>query len=341
MTSHSAGPPPYGTGARAQDQERGQGREQDQDLAQAELTRHVAAALRTIGVPNSARRQFDFLDDSYEWRRLFSELFGTFLLVLAAAGGGMVNARFGGHVTGSAALVVAPALTVAAVILFMGAVSGAHVNPAVSFAFALRGNFPWKRVPAYIAAQAAGGVLATLLLWALVGRHGSAGLTLPGPGISAVRAMLWEAVLTTGLVSVILGTASGAQQVGSFAAIGVGSYIALAGLWASPVSGASMNPARSLGPALVLGDWTAWWAYLAGPVAGAAIAVGIARILRGPGGGTRGTEAAQGTLGTLWTPERIGAPRPVPPSPPDSGTRAPPAEAKDAGGGAAARSDRA
>ena len=175
MTSHSAGPPPYGTGARAQDQERGQGREQDQDLAQAELTRHVAAALRTIGVPNSARRQFDFLDDSYEWRRLFSELFGTFLLVLAAAGGGMVNARFGGHVTGSAALVVAPALTVAAVILFMGAVSGAHVNPAVSFAFALRGNFPWKRVPAYIAAQAAGAVLATLLLWALVGRHGSAG----------------------------------------------------------------------------------------------------------------------------------------------------------------------
>src|SRR5712692_6518553 len=328
MSSKSAGPP--GPGAP---------RDAARDApGQMTIPGHVDVALRSFGQPNSALRQFDFMDESYEWRRVFSELFGTFLLVLAAAGGGMVNARFGGHVTGSAALVVAPALTVAAVILFMGAVSGAHLNPAVSFAFALRGNFPWKRVPAYIAAQAAGAVLATLLLWALVGRHGSAGLTLPGPGISAVRAMLWEAVLTTGLVSVILGTASGAQQVGSFAAIGVGSYIALAGLWASPVSGASMNPVRSLGPALVLGDWTAWWAYLAGPVAGAAIAVGIARILRGPGGGTRGTEAAQGTLGTLWTPERIGAPRPVPPSP-DSGTRPPPAEAKDAGGGAAARSD--
>ena len=283
--------------------------------AQVSMADHADVALRSFGQPNSARRQFDFFDDSYEWRRVFSELFGTFLLVLAAAGGGMVNARFGGHVTSPAALVVAPALTVGAIILFMGAVSGAHLNPAVSFAFALRGNFPWKRVPPYIAAQAAGAVLATLLLWALVGKHGTAGLTLPGPGISAVTAMIWEAVLTTGLVSVILGTASGAQQVGSFAAFGVASYIALAGLWGSPVSGASMNPIRSLGPALVLGNWTAWWAYLAGPAAGATIAVGIAYILRGPGGGTHGTEAAQGTLGTLWTPERIGTPRQAPVSP--------------------------
>ena len=285
--------------------------------AQVSMLGQAEAALRSFGQPNSARRQFDFFDDSYEWRRVFSELFGTFLLVLVAAGGGMVNARFGGHVTSHAALVVAPALMVAAIILFMGAVSGAHLNPAVSFAFALRGNFPWKRVPAYIAAQAAGAVLATLLLWALVGKHGTAGLTLPGPGISTVTAMIWEAVLTTGLVSVILGTASGAQQVGSFAAIGVGSYIALAGLWGSPVSGASMNPIRSLGPALVLGDWTSWWAYLAGPVAGAIIAAGIAYILRGPGGGMHGTEAAQGTLGTLWTPERIGSPMPAPASPHD------------------------
>jgi len=289
---------------------------------------HVDVALRSFGQPNSALRQFDFLDESYEWRRVFSELFGTFLLVLAAAGGGMVNARFGGHVTGSAALAVAPALTVMAIILFMGAVSGAHLNPAVSLAFALRGNFPWKRVPAYVGAQAAGAALATLLMWALVGKHGSAGLTLPGPGISAGTAMIWEAVLTVGLVSVILGTASGAQQVGSFAAIGVGSYLALAGLWASPVSGASMNPVRSLGPALVLGDWTAWWAYLIGPVAGAVIAVGIAYILRGPGGGTHGTEAAQGTLGTLWRPGRIGAPRPAPEAPPSG---APPSGAPPSG----------
>jgi aquaporin Z len=100
-------------------------------------------------------------------------------------------------------------------------------------------------VPAYIVAQFAGAILATLLLWALIGKQGSAGPTLPGPGISATTAMLWELVLTTGLVSVILGTASGAPQIGALAAIGVGSYIALGGLWGSPVSGASMNPARS------------------------------------------------------------------------------------------------
>src|SRR6202050_612637 len=181
-----------------------------------------------------------------------------------------------------------------------GAVSGAHLNPAVSFAFALRGDFPWRRVPAYVIAQFAGAVLATLLLWALIGKHGSAGLTLPGHGISTLTAMLWEVVLTVGLVSTILGTASGAQQVGPFAAIGVGSYIALAGLWGSPVSGASMNPARSLGPALVLGDWTAWWAYLVGPIAGGAIAAGISYVLRGQGGGASGTQAASGTLGLRW-----------------------------------------
>jgi aquaporin Z len=267
-----------------------------------EHVQQAAIALRSIGTPNSFARRFDFWDTRYEWRRVFSELLGTFLLVLVAAGGGMVNARFGGHAIPSSALVVAPALMVLAIILFMGAVSGAHLNPAVSFAFALRGDFPWRRVPAYVIAQFAGAVLAPLLLWALIGRHGSAGLTLPGSGISAGIALVWELVLTTGLVSTILGTASGAQAVGQFAAIAVGSYIALAGLWGSPVSGASMNPARSLGPALVLGDWNAWWAYLAGPVAGAVIAVGIAYILRGPGGGKSGTRAAQGTLGQLGRP---------------------------------------
>ena len=223
--------------------------------------------LTSLGRPNSIAAQFSFWDDRYEGRRLFSELLGTFFLVLVAAGGGLVNARFGGHAIPASARVVAPALMVMATILFMGTVSGAHLNPVVSAAFALRGDFLWKPVPAYVAAQFAGAVLATVL-WALIGRHGEAGLTLPGPGIPAPVAMVWEMVLTTGLVSVILGTASGAQQVGAFAAIGVGSYIALAGLWGAPVSGASMNPARSLGPALVIGNWTAWWAYLAGPAAG-------------------------------------------------------------------------
>jgi len=279
------------------------------------LPAHVDVALRSIGVPNAIARQFDFWDASYEWRRLFSELFGTFLLVTVAAGSALVNARFGGDAVPGPARAVAPGIMVMAIILFMGAVSGAHLNPAVSLAFALRGNFPWHRVPLYVMAQLAGAVLATLLLIGLIGQHGSAGLTLPGPGISTWTAVAWEALLTTGLVSVVLGTASGAQQLGSVAAFGVGGYIALAGLFGAPVSGASMNPARSLGPALVLGNWTSWWAYLLGPVIGALIAVGIAEVLRGRGGGLSGTRAAQGTLGSLWLPTRIGEPQPAPEGP--------------------------
>ena len=273
----------------------------------AEVSRHEAG-LRSLGQPNALARQFEFSDDSYEWRRLFAEAFGTFLLVLAAVGGPMVNARFGGHVISRGALVVAPGLMVLAIILFMGAVSGAHLNPAVTIAFTLRGDFPVRRVPMYVAAQFAGAVLAVLVLIGLVGKQGTAGLTLPGTGISTPVAMTWEALLTVGLASVILGTASGAQEIGAMAAIAVGSYIALAGLFGAPVSGASMNPARSLGPALVLGDWTAWWAYLAGPLIGALVAVGFAEVLRGRGGGEFGRRAAQGTLGTGWLPGRRGRP---------------------------------
>src|SRR6202007_2008782 len=138
----------------------------------------------SIGQPNSVTRQFDFWDDRFEGRRLFAELLGTFFLVLVAVGGGMVNARFGGSAVPYGARVVAPALMVAAIILFMGTVSGGNLNTGVNISFALRGDFPWKRVPAYIVAQFAGAILATLLLWALIGKHGSAGLTLPGQGIS-------------------------------------------------------------------------------------------------------------------------------------------------------------
>ncbi len=296
------------------------------DVSTSVNTSPVHPGVRSLGEPNSIRHQFDFWDDSLEGRRLFSELFGTFLLVLVAVGGGMVNARFGGHAISTGEQVVAPALMVAAIILFMGTVGGAHLNPVVSIAFALRGDFPWRRVPAYIVAQFAGAILAPLLLWALIGKHGSTGLTLPGHSISTTAAMLWELILTAGLVSTILGTASGAQQVGPFAAIGVGSYIALAGLFGAPVSGASMNTARSLGPALVLNDWASWWAYLVGPLLGAVIAVGIAYLLRGAGGGQTGTAAAQGTLGTRWLPGRIGKPSLAPLADPAAST---PDDAKD------------
>ena len=122
------------------------------------------------------------------------------------------------------------------------------------------------------------------------------GSNYPAHSYSTGAAFWMEALLTLGLVSVILGTASGAQNIGIFGAIGVGAYIALAGLWGSPISGASMNPARTFGPDLVGGDWTGYWVYVAGPLAGAIVAVGIAYVLRGPGGGRSGSLAAQGDL---------------------------------------------
>jgi aquaporin Z len=239
----------------------------------------------------------DFDNPRQEWRRLASELLGTFFLVLAAAGGGMMGQAFPGVISHGAA-VVAPALTVMAVILFMGKISGAHLNPAVSFAFALRGDFPWRRVPGYVVVQLAGATLAALVLHAIINVSATYGSNYPAHGYSDMAAFWMELLLTTGLVSVILGTASGAQNVGIIGAFGVGSYIALAGLWGSPISGASMNPARTFGPDLASTNFTGYWIYIAGPVAGAVIAVGIAFVLRGRGGGKSGAGAAQGDLFT-------------------------------------------
>jgi len=239
----------------------------------------------------------DFNDPHQEWRRLFSELLGTFFLVLVAAGGGMMGHAFPGVVTHTDA-VVAPALMVMAIILFMGKVSGAHLNPAVSIAFALRRDFPWSRVPGYIVAQLAGATLAALFLRAVINVSAMYGSNYPAHGYSNLAAFWMELILTMGLVSVILGTASGAQNVGIIGAFGVGGYIALAGLWGSPISGASMNPARTFGPDLVSHTFTGYWVYVAGPIAGAALAVVIAYVLRGRGGGKSGSGAAQGGLFT-------------------------------------------
>jgi aquaporin Z len=238
----------------------------------------------------------EFTDLSYEWRRLFGELFGTFLLVVVGAGASVLDARTAGGI-GRTAEVITPGLMVLAVILFMGAVSGAHLNPVVSIAFALRNDFQWRRVPGYILAQIAGAAAACLLLRALFGTVGALGATLPGAGFTSTQAFVVETLLTLGLVSTILGTASSAQNIGPLSAVGVGAYIALAGLWASPVSGASMNPARSLGPDLARGDFHDLWIYVAGPMLGALLAVAVAYVLRGPGGGPSGSTAAQGTLG--------------------------------------------
>ena len=239
----------------------------------------------------------DFHDPRQEWRRLISEFVGTFFLVMVAAGAAMVSKAYPGTV-GLAAAVVAPGMMVMAIIMFMGKISGAHLNPGVSIAFALRGDFPWQRVPGYIVVQLAGAITAALLLEALVGISASEGGTYPGAATSDLAAFGTEAVLTFGLLSVILGTASGAQNIGIVGAVGVGAYIALAGLWAAPLSGASMNFARTFGPGLVGGDLTSLWVYLAGPLLGATAAVILAFVLRGRGGGYSGSSAAQGSIQT-------------------------------------------
>jgi aquaporin Z len=259
------------------------------------------------------RSAFD--DPRLEWRRVFAETFGTFFLVVVAAGAPVVSAVSHGAV-GRVEAVVAPGLMVMAIILFMGAVSGAHLNPAVTIAFAARGDFPWRRVPGYIVAQLLGAALACGFLLLMFGQVGMLGATEPGPGISDLQALVLELVLTLGLVSTILGTASKAQNVGPIAALAVGAYIALAGLWASPIGGASMNPARSFGPDLALFNFTHYWVYLVGPIAGGLLAVAVAYVLRGPGGDLPAVQAAQGRLEEFL---------PLPPKP------GPPEELEDVG----------
>jgi aquaporin Z len=222
----------------------------------------------------------DFLNPSFEWRRLFAEAWGTFLLVLVAAGGGVVAAKSGGAVTTGMA-VVAPALMVMAIIYSMGIVSGAHLNPAVTLAFAVRRNFPWGRVPGYLAAQFVGATAAALFLRGLFGTAGLLGATVPGSGVAPFTALVMEVVLTAGLVNTILGTAAGARIIGPNGALAVGGYIALAGLWSAPISGASMNPFRSLAPDLVRGDLSTTWIYIAGPLLGAMLGVLFEAILIG------------------------------------------------------------
>jgi aquaporin Z len=236
----------------------------------------------------------DFLDSAYEWRRLFSEAWGTFLLVAVAAGASVIGAQSGGQITLSMK-VVAPGIMVMAIIYFMGAVGGAHLNPAVTLAFAARRNFPWDRVPGYIAAQTGGGIAAACFLRAMFGTAGLLGATAPGPGFTNLQAVIMEVLLTTGLVSTILGTASGARNIGSNGALAVGGYIALAGMWAAPVSGASMNPVRSFAPDLIRGDIGTTWIYVLGPLLGAMIAVGFETILKGKTTAA-GTLAAQGDI---------------------------------------------
>jgi MIP family channel proteins len=229
--------------------------------------------------------------------RLIIEFLGTFLLVIVAAGSGVINHYAGGQpVTRAAAFVAAGAL-VMALIYAWGPLSGLHINPAVTIAFYGRGVFPLRWVAPYWAAQFAGAICGALFLQAMFS-HVTAGGTYPisTPG-GVWRAFFMEIVMTAILVSVILHTATGHRSIGHNAASAAGATVALLGLFASPIGGSSENPARTLGPDIVGVNFTGWWAYVAGELIGVVIAVSLIAIVRGmPDKAER--MAAQGGGGT-------------------------------------------
>jgi MIP family channel proteins len=191
---------------------------------------------------------------------------GTFTLVFAGCGSVMVSERFSGSIT-PAAIPVVFGLAVAAMIYAVGHISGAHFNPAVTLAFAVARRLPMKEVVTYWAAQVAGAVLAMTLLWALLPAGSSYGATLPHVGV--LQAVAWEAVLTFFLMFVIIAVATDTRAVGTMAGAAIGATVMLCAFVGGPVTGASMNPARSLAPALFEGGLPHLWIYAAGPAAGA------------------------------------------------------------------------
>ncbi len=258
-------------------------------VAQGMDAEHAASLRRSYLI----RFEEDTLRQRPLWIRLIIEFLGTFVLVTVAAGSGVINHYVGGNPISRTAAVIAPGAVVMAMIYAWGPLSGLHINPAVTLAFAGRRVFPMRWVIPYWVAQLAGAICAALflqLMFGAVAEGGNYPIATPG---GDWRSLLMETLLTAILVSIILNTATGSRSIGHNAAIAVGSTVALLGLFASPISGASMNPARTLAPDIVGNDYTGWWVYVAGPALGAAIAVVIIGAVRGlPGKEER--EAAEG-----------------------------------------------
>ncbi len=208
------------------------------------------------------------------WRlhlpRYVGELVGTCLLVFVATGVVVANTAAGGAIT-HAGIAIATGLVVTAMVYSLGHLTGAHFNPAVSLAFAVGRHFPVRDLVPYWLAQLLGAILASLVVRALWGDVAGLGATLPG--LSDGRALLLEALLTFMLMFVITAVATDTRAVGQGAALAIGFTVLLAVMFAGPASGASMNPARSLGPALVSGTWAHQWIYVVGPLAGSVCGV--------------------------------------------------------------------
>ncbi|MBA2755220.1 MAG: MIP family channel protein [Chloroflexia bacterium] len=211
-------------------------------------------------------------------RQLAAEAVGTFGLVFAGTGAVVIDAETGGRI-GHVGIGLTFGLVIMVMIYAVGHVSGAHFNPAVTLAFAVGRHFPWPLVPRYWAAQLLGGVVASATLRGMFGETGGLGVTMPLG--SAGRSFLLEIVLTFLLMFVITSVATDVRAVGQAAAIAIGGTIGLEALFAGPISGASMNPARSLAPALVSATWTHQWLYVAGPALGAVAGVLVYQFVRG------------------------------------------------------------
>jgi aquaporin Z len=214
-------------------------------------------------------------------RKYAAEIFGTYGLVFAGTGAVVIDAVSGGAVT-HVGVSLTFGLIVMAMIYAVGDVSGAHLNPAVTLGFFFARRLSGRCVLPYVASQLAGAFLASFTLLLLFGNRASLGATLPAG--SAWQSFGLEVILTGLLMFVILCVSTGPKEVGTMAGIAVGGVIALEALFAGPICGASMNPARSLAPALVSGNLHALWVYLAAPVFGSAISIPLWRATRGNGG---------------------------------------------------------
>ena len=203
-------------------------------------------------------------------KRLLAEFLGTFILVFAGTGAIVINQSTGG-VIGHAGIALVFGLVVLAMIYTFGDVSGAHLNPAVTLGFAAAGRFSGKDIPGYIAAQLGGAFAASGMLKLLFPFHPTLGATLPAGG--ATQSFVLEVVLTAILMLVILSVSTGAKEKGVTAGIAIGAVIALEAMFAGPICGASMNPARSLAPAIVSGNFQHLWLYPVATILGAMIAV--------------------------------------------------------------------
>ncbi|MBL7808514.1 MAG: MIP family channel protein [Saprospiraceae bacterium] len=212
-------------------------------------------------------------------QKSFAELIGTFALVFCGTGAIIINQESGGVIS-HIGIAITFGLIVMAMIYALGNVSGAHLNPAVSLAFWVAGRFPANQIPAYLMSQLAGALLASGLLHILFPDNATLGATLPAG--TALQSFVLELILTFILMLVILQVSQGSKETGWFAGLAIGGVVLLEAMFAGPVCGASMNPARSLAPALVSGHLEHVWIYLSAPVLGAMLAVPCRAILHMP-----------------------------------------------------------